>query len=145
MSFSPTDRLLASASWDNTVKLWRRDGTLLKTLLKGYSDSVNAVTFSPNGELLASASWDSTVKLWSHEGKLIKTLNGHQGPVLSVSFSPDGQTLASASGDNMIILWNLDLDDLLLRGCSWMSDYLKHNHNVEERDRHMCDDITLKR
>ncbi|MBD2608946.1 hypothetical protein H6G81_31610 [Scytonema hofmannii FACHB-248] len=145
VSFSPTDRLLASASWDNTVKLWRRDGTLLKTLLKGYSDSVNAVTFSPNGELLASASWDSTVKLWSHEGKLIKTLNGHQGPVLSVSFSPDGQTLASASGDNMIILWNLDLDDLLLRGCSWMSDYLKHNHNVEERDRHMCDDITLKR
>ncbi|MCV3213318.1 hypothetical protein OGM63_07235 [Plectonema radiosum NIES-515] len=144
VSFSPTDRLLASASWDNTVKLWSRDGTLLKTLLKGYSDSVNAVTFSPNGELLASASWDSTVKLWSHEGKLIKTLNGHTGPVLSVSFSPDGQTLASASGDNTIILWNLDLDDLLLRGCSWMSDYLKHNHNVEERDRHMCDDITPK-
>jgi WD40 repeat protein/tetratricopeptide (TPR) repeat protein len=145
VSFSPTDRLLASASWDNTVKLWRWDGTLLKTLLKGYSDSVNAVTFSPNGELLASASWDSSVKLWSHEGKLIKTLNGHQGAVLSVSFSPQGNTLASASDDNTIILWNLDLDDLLLRGCSWMSDYLKHNHNVEERDRHMCDDITPER
>ena len=144
VSFSPTDRLLASASWDNTVKLWNWDGKLLKTLLKGYSDSVNAVTFSPNGELIASASWDSTVKLWSHEGKLIKTLNGHTGPVLSVSFSPDGQTLASASDDKTIILWNLDLDDLLLRGCSWMSDYLKHNHNVEERDRHMCDDITAR-
>ncbi|MBW4571671.1 MAG: hypothetical protein KME31_27730 [Tolypothrix carrinoi HA7290-LM1] len=145
VSFSPTDRLLASASWDNTVKLWRWDGTLLKTLLRGYSDSVNAVTFSPNGELLASASWDSTVKLWSHEGKLIKTLNGHTGAVLSVSFSPQGNTLASASDDNTIILWNLDLDDLLVRGCSWMSDYLKHNHNVEERDRHMCDDITQRR
>ncbi|MBD0262106.1 MAG: hypothetical protein ICV78_05075 [Tolypothrix sp. Co-bin9] len=145
VSFSPTDRLLASASWDNTVKLWRWDGTLLKTLLKGYSDSVNAVTFSPNGELLAAASWDSSVKLWSNEGKLIKTLNGHTGPVLSVSFSPQGNTLASASGDNRIILWNLDLDDLLLRGCSWMSDYLKHNHNVEQRDRHMCDDITPER
>ncbi|NEU75644.1 AAA family ATPase [Hassallia byssoidea VB512170] len=145
VSFSPTDRLLASASWDNTVKLWRWDGTLLKTLLRGYSDSVNAVTFSPNGELLASASWDSSVKLWSHEGKLIKTLNGHTGAVLSVSFSPQGNTLASASDDNTIILWNLDLDDLLLRGCSWMSDYLKHNHNVEERDRHMCDDITQRR
>ncbi len=72
VSFSPTDESLASASWDNTVKLWRRDGTLLKTLLKGYSDSVNAVTFSPNGELLAAASWDSTVKLWSRDGKLIK-------------------------------------------------------------------------
>ncbi|MEH1840467.1 MAG: hypothetical protein V7L20_17300 [Nostoc sp.] len=144
VSFSPTDELLASASWDNTVKLWRRDGTLLKTLLKGYSDSVNAVTFSPDGELLAAASWDSTVKLWSRDGKLIKSLNGHHAPVLSVSFSPDGQTLASASDDNTIILWNLHLDDLLVRGCDWVGDYLKHNHNLEERDRLLCDGITSK-
>jgi WD40 repeat protein len=142
VSFSPTDELLASASWDNTVKLWRRDGTLLKTLLKGYSDSVNAVTFSPNGELLAAASWDSTVKLWSRQGKLIKSLNGHRAPVLSVSFSPDGQTLASASDDNTIILWNLHLDDLLVRGCDWVGDYLKHNRNFEESDRFLCDGIT---
>ncbi len=143
VSFSPTDELLASASWDNTVKLWRRDGTLLKTLLKGYSDSVNAVTFSPNGELIAAASWDSTVKLWSREGKLIKSLNGHRAAVLSISFSPDGQTLASASDDNTIILWNLHLDDLLVRGCNWVDDYLKHNRNLEESDRLICDGITL--
>ncbi|WP_392533270.1 hypothetical protein [Nostoc sp. C117] len=144
VSFSPTDELLASASWDNTIKLWRRDGTLLKTLLKGYSDSVNAVTFSPNGKLIAAASWDGTVKLWSREGKLIKSLNGHRAPVLSVSFSPDGQTLASASDDNTIILWNLDLDDLLVRGCDWVGDYLKHNRNLEERDRRLCDGINRK-
>ncbi|MEH2422048.1 MAG: hypothetical protein V7K48_14325 [Nostoc sp.] len=142
VSFSPTDELLASASWDNTVKLWRRDGTLLKTLLKGYSDSVNAVTFSPNGELLAAASWDGTVKLWSSDGKLIKSLNGHRAGVLSVSFSPDGQTLASASDDKTIILWNLHLDDLLVRGCDWVGNYLKHNRNLEERDRLLCDGIT---
>ncbi|MEA5504649.1 hypothetical protein VB735_16325 [Halotia wernerae UHCC 0503] len=145
VSFSPTDQLLASASWDNTVRLWRRDGTLLKTLLKGYSDSVNAVTFSPNGKLLAAASWDSTVKLWSREGKLIKTLNGHRAPVLSVSFSPDGQTLASASNDNTIILWNLHLDDLLLRGCNWLDDYLKHNPNIEGGDRFLCDGVSYRR
>ncbi|MEA5616405.1 hypothetical protein VB711_00915 [Cronbergia sp. UHCC 0137] len=141
ISFSPTDQILASASWDNTVKLWRQDGTFLKTLLKGYSDSVNAVTFSPNGELLAAASWDSTVKIWSREGKLIKTLSGHNAPVFSISFSPDGQTLASASDDNTIILWNLNLDDLLLHGCSWLSNYLKYNQNVEESDRRLCHGI----
>ncbi|AFZ26358.1 WD40 repeat-containing protein [Cylindrospermum stagnale PCC 7417] len=145
VSFSPTDQVLASASWDNTVKLWQQDGTLLKTLLKGYSDSVNSVTFSPNGELLAAASWDSTVKIWSREGKLIKTLNGHRAPVLSVSFSPDGQTLASASDDNTIIVWNLHLDNLLLRGCNWVSDYLRHNSNVDPQDRLVCDGITNKR
>ncbi|MEH1998250.1 MAG: hypothetical protein V7L00_05785 [Nostoc sp.] len=142
VSFSPNDELLASASWDNTVKLWRRDGTLLKTLLKGSSDSFNTVTFSPNGELLAAANWDGTVKLWSSDGKLIKSLNGHRSSVLSVSFSPDGQTLASASDDKTIILWNLNLDDLLVRGCDWVGDYLKHNRNLEERDRLVCDGIT---
>ncbi|WP_017656100.1 hypothetical protein [Fortiea contorta] len=145
VSFSPTAQLLASASWDNTVKLWRRDGTFIKTLLKGYSDSVSAVTFSPRGELIAAASFDKSVKLWSREGKLIKTLTGHHGAVLGVSFSPDGQTLASASVDNTIILWNLDLDDLLGRGCNWVNDYLKYNRNVEGRDRRLCDTITRKR
>jgi WD40 repeat protein/tetratricopeptide (TPR) repeat protein len=144
VSFSPTDHLIASASWDNTVKLWRQDGTLLKTLLKGYSDSVSAVTFSPNGEMLAAASWDSTVKLWSREGKLIKTLNGHTGAVLGVSFSPDGQTLASASDDNKIILWNLNLNDLLKRGCSWVNNYLKNNRNVDVRDRTLCEEIVTR-
>ncbi|GAA6618669.1 hypothetical protein [Scytonema sp. NUACC26] len=140
VGFSPTDHLLASASWDNTVRLWQWDGKLLKTLLKGYSDSVNAVTFSPNGEIIAAASWDSTVKLWSRDGKLIKILNGHQAPVLGTSFSPDGNTLASASDDNTIILWNLDIHDLLDRGCYWVDNYLKYNRNVERRDRRLCGD-----
>ena len=141
LSFSPKDRLLASASWDNTVKLWSWDGKLLKTLLKGYSDSVNAVTFSPNGEIIAAAGWDSTVKLWSLDGKLIKTLNGHNAPVLSISFSPDGQTLASAGDDNKIILWNLDMKDLLRRGCSWVKNYLQHNYNIEKKERMLCEEI----
>jgi WD40 repeat protein/tetratricopeptide (TPR) repeat protein len=140
-SFSPTDKILASAGWDNTVKLWNWDGKLLKTLLRGYSDSVNSVNFSPNGEVLAAAGWDSSVKLWSREGKLIKTFNGHNAPVLSVAWSPDGQTLASASEDKTIILWNLDLNDLLKRGCNWVGDYLKHNRNVDGRDRNLCEGV----
>jgi WD40 repeat protein len=75
---------------------------------------------------------------------LIKTLTGHQGAVLGVSFSPDGQTLASASDDNTIILWNLNIDDLLVRGCNWVDDYLKHNRNVDQRDRFLCNGITQK-
>ncbi|MGF1673942.1 MAG: WD40 repeat domain-containing protein [Rivularia sp. (in: cyanobacteria)] len=74
----------------------------------------------------------------------IKTLKGHTNVVTSVSFSSDGKTLASASIDKTIILWNLDLDDLLVRGCKLIQNYqnyLENNPDVSAEDRHLCDDI----
>ncbi|MBP5975198.1 hypothetical protein HW132_21280 [Brasilonema sp. CT11] len=107
LSFSPDGKMIASASTDNTVKLWSVDGRLLKTL-NGHSDPVWGVSFSPDSKTLASASHDKTVKLWSVDGQLLKTLNGHSAEVYGVSFSPDGKTLASASSDKTVKLWSVD-------------------------------------
>ncbi|MFB2917866.1 eIF2A-related protein [Aerosakkonema funiforme] len=107
VTFSPDGQTIASASFDNSVKLWKRDGTLLKTL-KGHKDAVFDVSFSPDGNLIASASFDKTVKLWRRDGILLRTLNGHSDRVLSVSFSPNGQTIATASQDKTIKLWKRD-------------------------------------
>jgi len=98
--FSPDSRMLASASADKTIKLWKADGTLLKTLT-GHRDKVWDVSFSPDGQMLASASEDNTVKLWRLDGTLLKTLK-HSAPVYQVRFSPDGQMLASASADETV-------------------------------------------
>jgi WD40 repeat protein len=56
VSFSPDGKTLATASRDNTVKLWNLQGEQLKTL-KGHSIRVNSVSFSPDGKTLATASW----------------------------------------------------------------------------------------
>ncbi|MFM6197484.1 MAG: eIF2A-related protein, partial [Planktothrix sp.] len=137
VAFSPDGKLLASASSDNTVKLWSSDGRLVKTL-EGHQAEVRAVAFSPDGKLIASASFDNTVKLWSSDGRLVTTLEGHQAEVIAVAFSPDGKLLASASLDKTVKLWNLNRDELLKHACNWVSDYLKNNPNVSDDERHLC-------
>src|SRR5258706_328526 len=100
---SPDGGLLASASDDETIKLWDpHTGEHLRTL-EGHSSSVTSVAFFPDGGLLASGSWDKTIKHWDpHTGEHLRTLEGHSSKVTSVAFSPDGGLLTSVSGDNTL-------------------------------------------
>jgi WD40 repeat protein len=67
--------ILASGSYDQTVKLWDvGTGRILETL-RGHASWVWSVAFSPQGQLLASCSSDETIKLWDTKtGKCLKTL-----------------------------------------------------------------------
>jgi WD40 repeat protein len=49
---APDGKIVATASLDGTVKLWRSDGTLLKTLKQGTGGLWN-LAFSPDGKLIA--------------------------------------------------------------------------------------------
>ncbi|MBC6473611.1 MAG: hypothetical protein GDA48_12975 [Hormoscilla sp. GM102CHS1] len=99
VAISPDGQLLASGSYDKTIKIWNLgSGRLLRTLT-GHSDWVKSVAISPDGQLLASGSWDDTIKIWNlGSGRLLRTLTGHSDWVRSVAFSPDGQTIVSGGG-----------------------------------------------
>ncbi|MBW4495166.1 MAG: hypothetical protein KME26_19175 [Oscillatoria princeps RMCB-10] len=107
VSFSPDGSMIASASDDQTVKLWNLNGKLLNTL-KGHSDQIWIISFSPDSQIIASASLDKTVKLWSSNGVLLKTIEGHTDQVLGVCFSPNGRVVASGSADRTVRMWSVD-------------------------------------
>jgi WD40 repeat protein len=143
--------MIATTSNDKTAILWKQDSEgefrFYKTLI-GHNDEVKSVSFSSDDRTIATASDDKTVKLWRVNGTLIRTLSGHSKEILSVSFSPNDKTLALGSADNTVILWDLQqlnsldkLDNLLVRGCDWLHDYLHNNPNVSQSDRHLCDNI----
>ena len=107
VGFSPNGKILASSSWDNTIRLWNPETGQHLTTFQGHSEAVNSVEFSPDGTALASGSNDDTAKLWNPDGQVRATLHGHGSDVTSVAFSPDGKILASGSSDNTIRLWDL--------------------------------------
>ncbi|KAL5614320.1 uncharacterized protein BROUX77_000157 [Berkeleyomyces rouxiae] len=109
VAFSPNGTLVASASYDHTVRLWRSDDGACIHKLKGHEDFATSVAFSPSGKLLASSSKDRTVQIWStDDGSCLRKLDGHRDRVSAVVFSPDGTLIASASHDHTVRLWRTD-------------------------------------
>lgn len=107
LALSPYGQTAVSAHSNGMIKIWRWDGTLLKTL-QAHKARVLKIRFNPDAQTFVSASEDGTVKLWSVDGNLIRTFEGHKAPVWSVAFSQGGGFLASASEDNTVKLWKLE-------------------------------------
>jgi WD40 repeat protein len=138
VAFHPKAPLLATGSFDRTVKLWRLvttpgniSVTCVATLDKenggeGHISWVTSVAFHPEAPLLATGSDDSTVKLWrlvsTPDGLIssatrVTTLErrnkgeGHRASVNSVAFHPKALLLATGSDDMTVKLWRLSSDN----------------------------------
>ncbi len=109
LSLSPDGKLLASAGFDNTIKLWERNGAALKELatLTGHTGPVYAVAFSSDAKLLISSSLDKTARVWSvAEKKMLAEIKGHTDIVDTVAISPDGKQVFTGSADKSVRSWN---------------------------------------
>jgi WD40 repeat protein/serine/threonine protein kinase len=150
LALSVGGRRLASASWDQTAKVWdfgaidmtvpffrTREGSVKLTRMRGRmpellrqatfrarEGKVNSVAFHPAGDHLAFAADDRTVRICGVSSQDDFTLTGHRDAVRSVAYSPDGKQLASASLDGTVKLWTdiRCLEPLTIKGhTAWIN------------------------
>ncbi|MCU0569994.1 MAG: LuxR C-terminal-related transcriptional regulator [Oculatellaceae cyanobacterium Prado106] len=116
ISFHPDGKFLASASEDNTVRIWdTRTGYTVSDPPLKHGGRVWCVSYSPDGNTLASGCDNGQIYLWDVRGmaqgvqpKWLRSLSTPpHSPVWSVSYSHDGKWLASAGDSNQVMLWNL--------------------------------------
>ncbi|MEA5566209.1 eIF2A-related protein [Anabaena sp. UHCC 0399] len=125
VNFSPDGKIIATASLDKTIKLWRTDNGKLINSWNAHNGWVNSVAFSPDGKMIASGGEDNLLKLWrTDNGALIQTVPGHTARITCVKFSHNGKFIASASGDKTIKLWNYE--GKLLQTLAAHNDQVNH-------------------
>jgi transducin (beta)-like 1 len=96
--------LLATASFDKTVRIWdTTSGNCLQTLDR-HEEAVYSISFSPDGEYIASGSLDRCLNIWSvKDGSLVKSHKG-SGSINDVSWSSGGERVAACCSDNTVAI-----------------------------------------
>jgi WD40 repeat protein len=114
LAFDRQSKLLASASWDGTVRIWNAAKGMVLNVLKGHDGVVSSVAFSPDRDLVASGGWDKTVRMWNAiTGKPNGVLEGSSDKIRNVNFSHDGKWVVSGSEDGQIRVWDIQSKKLL--------------------------------
>jgi len=126
--------VLASGSWDKTVRLWDFVSSSSSIEVLQHGADVLAVAFSPDGSMLAAATLDGAIALWdardasqvaSIDGRSdvaggrsvlskVSSKNAHGSKCFrSLCFSADGGALLAGGNSKFVCLYSVDERTLL--------------------------------
>src|SRR5690242_3280106 len=104
LAFAPDGKTLASAGWDQVIRLWNVNSGTESATLRGHQSEIYCLAFSPDGERLAagSATGDDPLRVWDLAKGTYTVLHGHGNVVHGVDWSGDGRLLASGGYDRTV-------------------------------------------
>jgi cytochrome c len=100
LAVSSDGATLASASWDQTVRLWPLAGGAPR-VLEGHTQNVNGVAFAADGRTLVSVSYDQSVRIWPLAGPSVPTIVAMPSPLNVVAVGGDG-AIATGGADGRL-------------------------------------------
>ena len=113
VKFSPDGTLVATGSYDSTIKLWSTVSSELIATVDETGAEIEVIAFHPTENVLVAGCGDGSVWVWSVEDSQVTLrhmLRGHShgAPVRSLDFLGKGnQGLLSTSEEGVAIVWNL--------------------------------------
>jgi WD40 repeat protein len=127
--FSPDSRVLATASFDRTVRVWNPANGAEVVCLRGHEHAVSCVAFSPDCRFVASGAADRTVRIWDWNAGKESARIAIDDPggwcshssgagemedlyaVRAVAFAPDGRLVTDCGDD--FRLWDIETGTLV--------------------------------
>jgi len=106
--FSPDGERVATASWDNTARIWETATGKPIAILRGDGISPRSVAFSPDGKRIVTASFGGPCHVWeTATGHLLTTLLSVPYPSTSTAiFSKDGEHILASCDDMTARIWD---------------------------------------
>lgn len=128
LAFSPTGNLLASGSWDKSVRVWNVFGRSRAVEPFQFGADVLAVTFRPDGKELAIATLDGQITLYDVDhGKQTSVIEGRKDisggrkaddrmaaannssgkSYNSLTYTADGQCLIAGGNSKYVVIYDV--------------------------------------
>ncbi|MGP0067370.1 MAG: WD40 repeat domain-containing serine/threonine protein kinase [Isosphaeraceae bacterium] len=107
VAFSRDGRRIATAGWDQTVRVRDVAGAATTLVIPCRSGFVESVAFSPDGDRIAASSGQSLTIWDAITGRELLTMRGEGHFGTGLAFSADGRSLLTSSQDGTVRLWDL--------------------------------------